>query len=47
MVATTHEDLPEDFQPDIIVRKGFEGEVTVDRSILSKISNAVYSPLYM
>ena len=31
VVATTHEDLLDDFQPDITVRKGFEGEVTVDR----------------
>ena len=31
VVATTHEDLSDDFQPDITVRKGFEGEVTVDR----------------
>ena len=31
VVATSHEDLSDDFQPDITVIKGFEGEVTVDR----------------
>jgi N-acetylglutamate synthase-like GNAT family acetyltransferase len=31
VVASAHEDLLDDFQPDITVRKGFEGEVTVDR----------------
>ena len=31
VVATTHEDLIEDFQPDVEVRKGFEGEVSVYR----------------
>jgi N-acetylglutamate synthase-like GNAT family acetyltransferase len=29
MVATTHDDLLEDFQPDIQVRKGFEGDVEI------------------
>lgn len=29
MVATTHDDLSEDFQPDIQVRKGFEGNVEI------------------
>jgi ABC-type transport system involved in cytochrome c biogenesis ATPase subunit/GNAT superfamily N-acetyltransferase len=29
VVATTHDDLFEDFQPDILVRKGFEGEVEI------------------
>lgn len=32
VVATTHEDLLEDFQPDLIVRKGFEGDVAVVRN---------------
>jgi len=31
VVATTHDDLFEDFQPDILVRKGFEGDVTIER----------------
>lgn len=31
VVATTHEDLLDDFQPDIVVRKGVEGEVSVER----------------
>jgi len=29
VVATTHDDLMEDFQPDVVVRKGFEGDVEV------------------
>jgi bifunctional DNA-binding transcriptional regulator/antitoxin component of YhaV-PrlF toxin-antitoxin module len=29
VVATTHDDLFEDFQPDVLVRKGFEGDVEV------------------
>ena len=29
VVATTHDDLFEDFQPDILVRKGFEGDVEI------------------
>jgi ABC-type transport system involved in cytochrome c biogenesis ATPase subunit/GNAT superfamily N-acetyltransferase len=29
VVATAHDDLIEDFQPDIVVRKGFEGDVDV------------------
>jgi len=29
LVATTHSDLVEDFQPDIVVEKGFESDVTV------------------
>ena len=29
VVATTHQDLVEDFQPDIVVEKGFENEVEV------------------
>jgi ABC-type transport system involved in cytochrome c biogenesis ATPase subunit/GNAT superfamily N-acetyltransferase len=45
VVATTHDDLLEDFQPDIVVRKGFEGDVEVIRdevkpqrcSILEKV----------
>ena len=32
IVASAHEDLIEDFQPDIIVRKGFEGDVEVVRN---------------
>lgn len=32
IVATTHEDLIEDFQPDILVVKGYEGEVKVVRN---------------
>jgi N-acetylglutamate synthase-like GNAT family acetyltransferase len=32
VVATAHEDLLEDFQPDLIVRKGFEGDVEVIRN---------------
>ena len=32
VVATTHDDLFEDFQPDVFVRKGFEGDVEVVRS---------------
>jgi ABC-type transport system involved in cytochrome c biogenesis ATPase subunit/GNAT superfamily N-acetyltransferase len=32
VVATTHEDLIDDFQPDIVVRKGFEGDVEVVRN---------------
>ena len=31
VVATTHDDLLGDFQPEITVRKGFEGEVTVEK----------------
>jgi len=29
VAATTHEDVVEDFQPDILVRKGFEGDVEI------------------
>jgi len=29
IVATTHDDLIGDFQPDVVVRKGFEGDVEV------------------
>jgi ABC-type transport system involved in cytochrome c biogenesis ATPase subunit/N-acetylglutamate synthase-like GNAT family acetyltransferase len=32
VVATTHDDLIGDFQPDIVVRKGFEGDVEVVRN---------------
>jgi len=32
VVATTHDDLFEDFQPDILVRKGFEGDVEIIRN---------------
>jgi ABC-type transport system involved in cytochrome c biogenesis ATPase subunit/N-acetylglutamate synthase-like GNAT family acetyltransferase len=32
VVATTHEDLICDFQPDILIRKGFEGDVEVVRN---------------
>jgi ABC-type ATPase with predicted acetyltransferase domain len=32
VMATAHDDLLEDFQPDIVVRKGFEGDVEVVRS---------------
>ncbi len=32
VVATTHDDLLGDFQPDITVRKGFEGDVTVEKN---------------
>jgi ABC-type transport system involved in cytochrome c biogenesis ATPase subunit/GNAT superfamily N-acetyltransferase len=32
IVATTHEDLIDDFQPNIVVRKGFEGDVEVVRN---------------
>jgi ABC-type lipoprotein export system ATPase subunit/GNAT superfamily N-acetyltransferase len=32
IVATTHDDLTDDFQPDIIVKKGFEGDVEVIRN---------------
>jgi ABC-type transport system involved in cytochrome c biogenesis ATPase subunit/N-acetylglutamate synthase-like GNAT family acetyltransferase len=32
VVATTHEDLTEDFQPDVMVRKGFEDEIVVVRN---------------
>lgn len=32
VVATTHEDLVEDFQPDILVEKGFEGDVKAVRN---------------
>jgi ABC-type transport system involved in cytochrome c biogenesis ATPase subunit/N-acetylglutamate synthase-like GNAT family acetyltransferase len=32
VVATTHEDLIDDFQPDMVVRKGFEGDVEVIRN---------------
>jgi len=32
VVATTHDDLLDDFQPDIVVRKGFEGDVAVVRN---------------
>ena len=32
VVATTHDDLIEDFQPDVIVEKGFESDVKVSRS---------------
>jgi ABC-type ATPase with predicted acetyltransferase domain len=32
IVATTHDDLIGDFQPDIVVRKGFEGDVEVARN---------------
>jgi ABC-type lipoprotein export system ATPase subunit/GNAT superfamily N-acetyltransferase len=32
VVATAHDDLIEDFQPDIVVRKGFEGDVEVVRN---------------
>ena len=31
VVATTHHDLVEDFQPDILVKKGFENDVNVKR----------------
>lgn len=34
VVATAHDDLLEDFQPDIVVRKGFEGDVEVVRSTI-------------
>ena len=32
VVATTHDDLLEDFQPEILVRKGFEGDVEIVRN---------------
>jgi ABC-type ATPase with predicted acetyltransferase domain len=32
MVATTHDDLIEDFQPDVIVEKGFESDIKVSRN---------------
>jgi N-acetylglutamate synthase-like GNAT family acetyltransferase len=32
VVATTHDDLIGDFQPEIVVRKGFEGDVEVVRN---------------
>ena len=32
IVASAHDDLIEDFQPDIVVRKGFEGDVEVVRN---------------
>ncbi|MGD0495572.1 MAG: ParB N-terminal domain-containing protein [Candidatus Bathyarchaeia archaeon] len=32
VVATTHEDLIDDFQPDVVVRKGFEDEIDVVRN---------------
>jgi ABC-type transport system involved in cytochrome c biogenesis ATPase subunit/N-acetylglutamate synthase-like GNAT family acetyltransferase len=32
VVATTHDDLVGDFQPDVVVRKGFEGDVEVVRN---------------
>src|SRR3990170_2538840 len=32
VVATTHDDLFEDFQPDLTVRKGFEGDVEVAKN---------------
>ena len=32
VVATTHDDLIEDFQPDLVVRKGFEGDVEAIRN---------------
>jgi ABC-type ATPase with predicted acetyltransferase domain len=34
VVATAHDDLLEDFQPDIVVMKGFEGDVEVVRSTI-------------
>jgi energy-coupling factor transporter ATP-binding protein EcfA2/GNAT superfamily N-acetyltransferase len=34
VVATAHGDLLEDFQPDVVVRKGFEGDVEVVRSMV-------------
>jgi len=32
IVASAHDDLVEDFQPDIVVKKGFEGNVAVVRN---------------
>jgi ABC-type transport system involved in cytochrome c biogenesis ATPase subunit/N-acetylglutamate synthase-like GNAT family acetyltransferase len=32
VLATTHDDLIGDFQPDVVVRKGFEGDVDVARN---------------
>ena len=31
VVATTHDDILEDFGPNVVIRKGFEGEVTVEK----------------
>lgn len=42
VVATTHPDLAEDFQPDILVEKGFEKDVKVIENDFSNKSCSVY-----
>ncbi len=47
VVATTHEDLLEDFQPDIAVRKGFEGEVREDRHTFERKQCSLLSEVHL
>jgi len=42
VVATTHRDLVEDFQPDIIVEKGFERDIEVGRSNFAPKKCSIY-----
>ena len=42
VVATTHEDLIDDFQPDVVVRKGFEGEVTIEKHAFERKPCSLY-----
>jgi len=42
VVATTHRDLIEDFQPDVIVEKGFERDIEVSRSNFAPKKCSIY-----
>ncbi|MDH5266611.1 MAG: ParB N-terminal domain-containing protein [Candidatus Bathyarchaeota archaeon] len=45
VVATTHRDLIEDFQPDIIIEKGFERDVGVTRNDFSPRRCNIYNDI--
>lgn len=42
IVATTHSDLAEDFQPDVLVEKGFEKDVKITQNDFSNKACSVY-----
>lgn len=45
VVATTHQDIVKDFQPDIVIEKGFERDVRVARNIPKHQNCSVYENL--
>jgi ABC-type lipoprotein export system ATPase subunit/N-acetylglutamate synthase-like GNAT family acetyltransferase len=47
VVATTHDDLFEDFQPDLMIKKGFEGDVEVVKNEVEPKRCSIYENVHI